>query len=127
MNYKQRLINLLKGQPVDRPPFMPAIYDLKPVFINTPLHSFGQDEEQLIQALTYEAEELEVESLTVAYDIYNIEAEAIGCRISRDPSIGMPEVTGPIIHSISELDKLKSLNKIGGRMPLFVEAVNMAE
>jgi len=127
MNYKHRLIKLLKGHPIDRPPFLPAIYDLKPVFINAPLHTFGQDEEQLIQALDFEVEELELESLTVAYDIYNIEAEAIGCQISRDPSIGMPEVVKPIVHSLSEIAKLKELSEISGRMPLFVNATEKAQ
>ena len=97
MNCRDRLIKLLQGEKVDRPPFMPAIYDLKPVFIDAPLHTFGQDEGGLIRALSYEAEKLKMESLTVAYDIYNVEAEAAGCRISRDQDIGMPEISAPLI------------------------------
>jgi len=127
MNYKRRLINLLNGQPVDRPPFMPAIYDLKPVLINAPLHTFGQNEEELFQALRYEVEELELESLTVGYDIYNIEAEAVGCKISNDPDIGMPEVAAALIHSLDELEQLKALDKIGGRMSLFAKATRKAQ
>jgi uroporphyrinogen decarboxylase len=121
MNYRERLIKLLNGKKVDRPPFMPAIYDLKPVLINASPYSFGQNIKELIQALTYEAEELKLESLTVAYDIYNIEAEAIGCKISRNPAIGMPEITEPIIQSIDEIIKLQELYEISGRMPLFVQ------
>lgn len=127
MNYRERLVTLLEGGKIDRPPFLPAIYDLKPTFINAPLHSFGQDEEELIQALTYEAEELQLESLTVAYDIYNIEAEAIGCKISRNPLIGMPEVAAPLISSLDEIKKLSDFSEIAGRMPLFVEATTKVQ
>ena len=83
MNSKVRLIKLLNGKEVDRPPFMPAIYDLKPVLINAQLHSFGQNADELLRALTFEVEELQMEVLTVGYDIYNIEAETIGCKILR--------------------------------------------
>jgi len=127
MNYRERLIKLLKGEQVDRPPFMPAIYDLKPVLINAPLHTFGQDEDQLIRALDYEVEQLKLESLTVAYDIYNIEAEAVGCKISHEPSIGMPEIEAPLIHSLSEINKLEDFTEISGRMPLFVNATEKVQ
>lgn len=127
MNYKQRLVNLLNGLPVDRPPFMPAIYDLKPVLINAPLHTFGQNAEQLIQALSYEVEVLGLESLTVGYDIYNIEAEAVGCQISRDSTIGMPEVSTPYIHSLDEVERLDEFTEISARMPLFVSATEKAQ
>lgn len=127
MNYRERLVTLLEGGKVDRPPFMPAIYDLKPVFINAPLHSFGQNEDELIQALTFEVEELKLESLTVAYDIYNIEAEAAGCNISRNSAIGMPEIAKPVIHSLSEINKLTDLSEISARMPLFVRATGKVQ
>ncbi len=121
MNCKQRLLNLLNFLPVDRPPFMPAIYDLKPVFINAPLHTFGQNKDELIQALTFEAEDLQMEALTVGYDIYNIEAEAVGCKILRNPSIGMPEIEAPIIQHFPGIKALTNLQEISGRMPLFIE------
>lgn len=121
MNYRERLLKLLEGNEVDRPPFMPAIYDLKPDFINAPLHTFAQTKNELVLSLTFEAEELQAEALTVGYDIYNIEAEAVGCKILRNVSIGMPEIEAPLIQSFTEIEKLPELNKISGRMPLFVE------
>lgn len=127
MNYKQRLLHLLNGQPVDRPPFLPAIYDLKPVLIDAPLHTFGQNENELINALRYEVNELQVEALTVGYDIYNIEAEAAGCIISRDPAIGMPDVAQALIHSLDETKKLAEFFEISGRMPLFISATQTAQ
>ncbi len=122
MTAKERLENLLTGRPVDRPPFMPAIYDLKPSLIQSPSHLFGQDEEGIIRALSYEAEQFKADSLTCAYDIYNIEAEAAGGIISRDPTIHMPEIAGPLIRSLDKINTLPELEKLSGRMSIFVNA-----
>jgi len=122
MTATQRLENLLHGKPVDRPPFMPAIYDLKPTFLQLPPHTFGQKKQDLTDALVFETEQLEADSLTAGYDIYNIEAEAVGCSVIRDPKILMPEIEKPIINTLSELENLKVPVAICGRMGIFSEA-----
>ena len=122
MTATQRLENLLNGIPVDRPPFMPAIYDLKPAFFQAAPHTFGQKKQDIIDALIFEAEQLEADSLTAAYDIYNIEAEAVGCSVLRDPKILMPEIESPILGSLSETDKLEVPGGISGRMEIFISA-----
>jgi len=124
MTATERLENLLNEKPVDRPPFMPAIYDLKPAFLQADPFTFGQKKQDIIDALTFEAEELEADSLTAAYDIYNIEAEAVGCSVLRDPNIMMPEIESPILGSISELEKLELPGEISGRMEIFVSAAS---
>jgi uroporphyrinogen decarboxylase len=122
MTAAKRLENLLLGKPVDRPPFMPAIYDLKPAFLQSASHTFGQKEQDIIDALTFEAERLEADSLTSAYDIYNIEAEAVGCCVLRNPKIGMPEIVEPLIGTTGEIEKLECINETGGRMGIFISA-----
>jgi uroporphyrinogen decarboxylase len=122
MTATERLENLLNGNPVDRPPFMPAIYDLKPAFLHAAPHTFGQTKQDIIDALIFEAEDLEADSLTAAYDIYNIEAEAVGCSVLRDPKILMPEIEMPLLGSLSELDKLDVFDGISGRMEIFISA-----
>lgn len=122
MTAKERLEHLLCGEPADRPPFMPAIYDLKPALIHAPAHTFAQHEGELIRALSFEAEELDADALTVAYDIYNIEAEAVGCTVLRNPQIHMPEIKAPLIHALSEIGQLQEIQKITGRMGLFIQA-----
>ncbi len=126
MTATERLENLLNGKPVDRPPFMPAIYDLKPAFLQAAPHTFGQKKQDIIDALIYEAERLEADSLTAAYDIYNIEAEAVGCSVLRDPKILMPEIESPLLSTLSELDNLEVPDRISGRMEIFIlAAANM--
>jgi uroporphyrinogen decarboxylase len=122
MTAAERLEDLLNGKPVDRPPFMPAIYDLKPAFLQSASHSFGQRDQDIIEALTFEAERLEADSLTSAYDIYNIEAEAVGCSVLRNPKIGMPEISEPLIDTTGEIEKLEGIQVTGGRMGIFISA-----
>lgn len=124
MTATQRLENLLHGKPVDRPPFMPAIYDLKPAFLHAAPHTFGQKKQEIIDALIFETEKLKADSLTAAYDIYNIEAEAAGCSVLRDPKILMPEIEQPLIGSISEFEKLEATEKKSGRMEIFISAAD---
>jgi len=122
MTATERLENLLHGKPVDRPPFMPAIYDLKPALINAEPHNFGQNRQDIIDALIFEADQLEADSLTTGYDIYNIEAEALGCSVSRDPKIPMPEIEMPLLSSLGGLDNIEVPVGIGGRMEIFIAA-----
>ena len=122
MTPAERLENLLNGNPVDRPPFMPAIYDLKPSFLKMPPYTFGQNKQDIIDALLYEADQLQADSLTAAYDIYNIEAEAVGASVLRDPKMPMPEIAGPILSSMEELDELEAIDATAGRMEIFIQA-----
>lgn len=122
MTAVERLENLLKGKTVDRPPFMPAIYDLKPTFVHATSHTFGQTEQDIINALVFEAEQLKADSLTAAYDIYNIEAEALGCSVLRDPNIWMPEIVTPLLSTIGEYEKISDLKSTRGRMGIFLLA-----
>ena len=124
MTAVERLENLLNGKPVDRPPFMPAIYDLKPTFVHAASHTFGQTELDIISALEFEAEQLKADSLTAAYDIYNIEAEALGCSVLRDPNIWMPEIIKPLLSAIGDYEKISGLKSTSGRMDVFLLAAD---
>jgi uroporphyrinogen decarboxylase len=107
---------------------MPAIYDLKPTFLNVPPFTFGQGTQDIIDALIFEADQLQADSLTAAYDIYNIEAEAVGCSVLRDPRLPMPEIERPIISSLDALEDLGRIEGTAGRMEIFVQgAVHMLQ
>jgi len=122
MTAAERLNNLLRGKKIDRPPFMPAIYDLKPALTGRPSHTFGQDVKELVDALTFEVEQLGADAMTVGYDIYNIEAEAAGCSVLRDPGIWMPEIVEPILNSLDQVNELNRINSPVGRMGIFIRA-----
>ena len=122
MNPREKFLNTIKNRNYDIPIFCPAIYDYKATFSNSPLSLFGQDESEFIDAVDKEIEVLNSEVVTCGYDIYNIEAEAIGSIVSRNKQNIFPEIIHPLINDLDEINKLPKLKKCGGRMPLFIRA-----
>jgi len=126
MTPKSRLENILAGKPVDRPPFFPAIYDYKSTLAKVPPHLFGQNDRELFFALRQEVEALHAEILTCAYDIYNVEAEAIGGQVTRDASLLLPEMRDPVITSLDQVKTLGALTAPAGRMGVYIAAAKEA-
>ena len=126
MNPRERIERLLSGKSVDRPPFYPAIYDYKSSLVNVPSHLFAQTVGEIYGALSQEVASLDAEALTAAYDIYNIEAEALGGIVARNSGIIMPEIHQPLIGSLEEIASLIQIKQPSGRMPLFIEAAKQA-
>ena len=108
-------------------PFLPALYDIKASLAKEEGHLFPATSESLLAALKVEAKDLGLSTLTAAYDIYNIEAEAAGSIIRRDAGIGMPEIEKPLINSIDEIRDLRAITYPAGRMALFVDAASNAK
>lgn len=109
------------------PPFMPAIYEHKAWFIGATPTAISRDPALLTRALLAEFETIGPDALTVGVDIYNVEAEAIGCRVTfyegNDP--GVPGIK-PGDHAIRLGDDLSSAPvpdpRRAGRMPVNVAA-----
>jgi uroporphyrinogen decarboxylase len=127
MTSKERILALVGGDAVDRPPFMPAIYDLKATLAEVPAHEFGRTVEEVELALQREVELLSAEALTVGYDIYNVEAEAVGCVLNRNPDHGIPEIAAPVLEELAGIADLPAVSVPAGRMPVFVEAAKKAQ
>ena len=125
MTPQERLSGILAGERVDRPPFWPAIYDLKASLAGVEPHLFGTSVDELVHACSVEAEDLEAEILTVGYDIYNVEVEALGAELRRESGLGMPEPRAPVLRDAGEAERLeaRAAGAAGaGRMGVFVEA-----
>jgi uroporphyrinogen decarboxylase len=73
-----------------------------------------------------EVEELGSEVLISGYDIYNIEAEALGATLIRDEQLGMPDIQKPILRTADGFSELPNLVAPAGRMSLFVNAAKIA-
>ena len=65
-----------------QPVFMPAIYEHKAWFIDSTPSMVSRDTELLTQALLKEHELIGADALTVGIDVYNLEAEAAGCKVT---------------------------------------------
>jgi uroporphyrinogen decarboxylase len=110
----------------DRPPFVPAVYEHKAALIGRTPSEVCRDGGLLEEALLRELETYGPDMLTVGVDVYNVEAEALGCRVRYfEDSNDVPAVDSPILMDASGLDKLGIPDaESDGRMPLFLETAD---
>jgi uroporphyrinogen decarboxylase len=123
MNPLQRWGALLAGRPVDRPPFVPAVYEHKAALVGVTPSLLARNAELLERALSRELDLYESDALTVGCDVYNVEAEAVGARVRFYETNDVPSIeTRPLrpgqdVRSLPLPDPERC-----GRMPVFLEA-----
>jgi len=73
----------------DRIPFVPAIYEHKGALVGKSPSEICRNPEYLYAGLRRELELYDPDMLVIGIDVYNVEAEALGCRwsISKIPTI----------------------------------------
>ncbi len=127
MTSRLRWNSFFERNELDRLLFLPAVYDFKASLAEIPAHLFGQTEREMQTALEREVDWIRADVLTVGYDIYNVEAEAVGCRLLRQDGHPMPLIETPWMDDPAEADRLPSVpSTLQGRMPLFVETAAWA-
>ena len=106
----------------DRPPFVPAVYEHKAALVGRTPSEVCRDAGLLEEALARELETYDPDILTVGLDVYNVEAEALGCRVRYfEGRNDVPAVEAPIVAGAGELGRLGLPDpEKDGRMPLFV-------
>ena len=104
-----------------RIPFVPALYDFKATLAGVPGHLFGRSADEYRLALDREVEELGVDAVTVGYDIYNVEAEAVGAVVDRSDRLSMPEIAEPLVDDLGDLGSLRVPAAPSERMALLAE------
>ena len=123
MNPLQRWAALLNGQPVDRPPFVPAVYEHKAALIGVTPSAMSRNAELLERALSRELDLYEPDVLTVGCDVYNIEAEAAGARVRFYETNDVPSIAGRPLRPGQDVRALAIPDpERCGRMPVFLEA-----
>ncbi len=116
----------LNCQQPDRVPFLPAIYEHKAWFVGETPSTVCRDPQLLIAALIAEYEQVSPDALTIGVDVYNVEAEAVGCEVTyyEDGDTSVPAI-GPqaaVFHGSDTITSLKLPDpKKDGRMPLFLD------
>ena len=70
------------GPPRAVPLFLPAIYEHKAWFIQSTPSAFSRDGDLLTRALLAEYEAIGPDALAIGVDVYNLEAESVGCTVS---------------------------------------------
>lgn len=107
----------------DRPPFVPAVYEHKTALLGRTPSEVCRDAGLLREALLRELEIYDPDVLTVGIDVYNVEAEALGCRVRYfEDSNDVPAVASPLLRDAGGVDQLEVPDpESAGRMPLFLE------
>jgi uroporphyrinogen decarboxylase len=122
MAKRERVERARAFEPVDLVPFVPAVYEHKARLAGRTPSEVCRDGGLLRECLERELETYDPDMLTVGVDVYNVEAEALGCAVRYfDGSADVPAVEAPLIDGPAGLRRL-GLPDPGadGRMPLFV-------
>jgi uroporphyrinogen decarboxylase len=92
MNSKQRLAAVSRGDRADRIPFLPTIFEHSARLIGRTPSETALDEGLLEEAQVKAYEIYGHDAVTVGIDVYNIEAEALGCKIRYHQDNSIPGV-----------------------------------
>ena len=124
MTKRERVERTWAGRPVDKVPFVPAVYEHKARLIGRSPSEVCRSLDLLLEALDRELEVYDPDVLTVGLDVYNVEAEAAGCEVRYfGASPDVPAVAAPLLDGPGGLGRLRRPDPgRDGRMPLFVEA-----
>ncbi|MGZ5479941.1 MAG: uroporphyrinogen decarboxylase family protein, partial [Candidatus Aminicenantales bacterium] len=129
MTKRERVERTYAFEPADKPPFVPAIYEHKARLIGRSPSEVCRSLDLLLEALDKELEVYDPDVLTVGVDVYNVEAEAVGCEVRYFGSApDVPAVAAPILKGRGGLGGLRRPDPGGdGRMPLLIEAAARLE
>ncbi len=118
-------IQALQCTTPERVPFIPALYEYKAFLIGKTPSDVCTDGDLLFRSLLAEYETIRPDALVVGIDVYNVEAEALGCKVTYygggDTSI--PGIS-PLNHK--HPDEIRSTMHVlpnplrDGRMPLHI-------
>ena len=123
MTPRERIEALLAGKPADRVPFCPAIYEHKAALIKTTPSRIARMVDDLEDALAREYLTYEPDMLTVGVDVYDVEAEALGCAVSFPETSDVPSIVTRVLSPGDDLARLRVPDPgSAGRMPVFLEA-----
>jgi len=123
MTKRERVERVYRLQPPDRIPFVPAIYEHKARLIGRMPSEVCRNAELLRAALERELAVYDPDMLVVGVDVYNVEAEALGCTVRYfDNSPAVPAITEPLLDGPADLTRLRLPDpETDGRMPLYLE------
>ncbi len=123
MTKRERVEKVYGMQAADRIPFVPAIYEHKGALVGKSPSEICRNAEFLYAGLKKELEVYDADMLVIGIDVYNVEAEALGCKVVYfEDSNDVPGIVQPIIDSPAGLARLgvPDPNK-DGRMPVYLE------
>ena len=94
----ERLNAIMEGRAPDRWPFVPSIYEHGPAVLGRPIPEVSRNADLMARAAMESYRQYEHDLVTVGVDIYNIEAEALGCEIEATER----SIPGVVSHPLKE-------------------------
>lgn len=124
MTPRERMMRLAQGKLPDRVPFVPTIYEHAAALIGVTPSEMAKSKELIIKGQLAAYELYGHDLVAVGIDIYNLEAEALGCKIQYFANKSIPSVCSHILSKDKEaLHELTVPDpEAAGRMPLLLEA-----
>jgi uroporphyrinogen decarboxylase len=125
----RRFEQALNCEAPDRIPFLPAIYEHKAWFVGETPSKVCRDADLLTKALLVEYERVQPDALTIGIDVYNVEPEAIGCKVvyyeGNDTSVPAIAPESVLFQGSEDVTSLKMPDpRKDGRMPLNLEVAS---
>jgi uroporphyrinogen decarboxylase len=110
-------------QPADRIPFVPAIYEHKGALIGKSPSEICRNADLLHEGLVRELQVYDADMLVIGIDVYNVEAEALGCQVVYfEDTNDCPGIVSPIVDGPGALGRLGVPDPDrDGRMPVYLE------
>ena len=123
MTKRERVETVYAMRRADRIPFVPAIYEHKAALIGRSPTEVCRNADYLFQALEKELKVYDPDMLVIGIDVYNVEAEALGCKVVYfEESHDCPGIVEPIIDSRAGLARLGVPDpECAGRMPVYLD------
>ncbi|MBN9658399.1 MAG: hypothetical protein J0H49_09485 [Acidobacteria bacterium] len=123
MTKRERVEAVYALRPADRIPFVPAIYEHKGALIGKSPSEICRDADLLEAGLWKELDTYDADMLVIGIDVYNVEAEALGCRVVYfEDSNDCPGIVEPIVDGPAAIDRLGVPDPArDGRMPLYLD------
>ena len=107
MNPKERLSAVNRGEKADRIPFLPTILEYSAGLIGKTPSEAAVDAELLEAAHAAAYEKFGHDTLTIGIDIYNVEAEALGCEVRFYDDSSIP---GIVSHPMAEFSRIEDIS-----------------
>ncbi|MHB1356105.1 MAG: uroporphyrinogen decarboxylase family protein [Anaerolineae bacterium] len=122
MNGRERVQAVLRGQPVDRPPLLPILHSGLATLAGVPLGDYLTSAAAMAEVTINGWRRLGLDGVQMSLGV-TAEAQALGAQVQQ-PRDGNPVLLDILLPDLAGLDNLKQRDaSIGGRMPLYFEAV----
>jgi len=123
MTKRERVQAVYAMRKADKIPFVPAIYEHKGKLVGVSPSEVCRNADYLHDGLNEELRIYDPDMLVIGIDVYNVEAEAMGCEVHYfNDSNDVPAIVKPLFQSPADLDRTGVPDpERDGRMPVYLK------